>query len=190
MRKIYMFNRTSLDGFFAGLDGNIDWFIPDPEVDRDIHQMMNPDSCLFGRVTYQLFENYWPMVARNPDAPAGAKTMANELNTMNKLVFSRTLDKLSWENSRLMKRNLVEEVKQLKQGDGKDLVIFGSGSIVQQLAGEDLIDEYLILVTPIALGAGKSLFAGVNHSNFKLVEVKSYRSGNVLLHYAPGGKAG
>ena len=185
-----MFNRTSLDGFFAGPNGNIDWFIPDPEVDRDIHQMMNLDSCLFGRVTYQMFENYWPMVAHDPAAPAGAKTMANELNVMTKIVFSKTLDKLTWENSRLIKANLVEEVKRLKHGAGKDFVIFGSGSIVQQLTCEDLIDEYLILVTPIALGAGKSLFAGVDHSNFKLVEAKSYNSGNVLLHYALSGKPG
>ncbi|MGE5123750.1 MAG: dihydrofolate reductase family protein [Acidobacteriaceae bacterium] len=190
MRKIYMFNRTSIDGFFADLSGNIDWSIPDPAVDHDIHQMMSLDSILFGRLTYQMFESYWPMVARDPNAPAGARAMANELDTMNKVVFSRTLSQVTWENSRLVNGHLVEEVKRLKRGQGRDLVIFGSGSIVQQLACEDLIDEYLILVTPVILGVGKSLFHGVDHASFKLAESRTYSSGNVLLHYVLNGNAG
>lgn len=124
MRKVYMFNRTSVDGFFAGPDGNIDWFIADPEVDQAIHKMMHPDSVLFGRITYQMFENYWPMVRRDPNAPAGTRTMAEELNTMNKLVFSRTLDNVTWENSQLVKNNVADEVRQRKQGSGYDFVIF------------------------------------------------------------------
>lgn len=182
MRKIFMFNRISIDGYFAGQDGNIEWFIPDPDVDQAIHRMMNPDSAIFGRITYQLFESYWPGVAHDPNAPAGVRAMANELNEMNKLVFSKTLRKVTWENSKLLNHNPVDEVRRLKQGLGKDFVIFGSGSIVQQLACEDLIDEYLILVTPVVLGAGKSLFSGV-YKKFMLLQARSFSSGNVLLHY-------
>ena len=187
MKKVYMFNRTSIDGFFASLNGSIDWFIPDPEVDQAIHKMMDLDSVLFGRITYQMFESYWPGVSRDPDAPAGARAMAIELNEMNKLVFSTTLDKVTWENSKLLKHNVVDEVRQLKQGTGKDFVIFGSGSIVQQLACEDLIDEYLILITPIVLGSGKPLFKDVKTS-FALLEARSFSSGNVLLHYGSANK--
>jgi dihydrofolate reductase len=183
MKKVYMFNRTSLDGFFAGPGGNIDWFVQDPQVDQALHKMMNLDTVLFGRLTYQMFESYWPDVARDPHAPEGARAMGNELNQMAKLVFSTTLDKVTWENSKLLKHNLVDEVKRLKLGQGSDIVIFGSGTIVQQLAREDLIDEYLVLVTPVILGTGKSLFSGVNKSNFKLLESRSFQSGNVLLHY-------
>ncbi len=185
MRKIYMFNRTSVDGLFAGPQGEIDWFMPDPEVDRAIHQMMNLDTVLFGRITYQMFESYWPNVAHDANAPAGARSMANELNEMTKLVFSRTLDMVTWENSKLFKHNLVDEVRQLKHESGKDFVIFGSGSIVQQLASAALIDEYLILITPVILGTGKSLFKDVNKTNFKLQEARSFDSGNVLLRYTP-----
>jgi len=186
MKKVYMFNRTSVDGYFAGPNGNIDWFIHDPLVDQALHKMMNLDSVLFGRLTYQMFESYWPDVARDPHAPEGARAMANELNQMTKLVFSTTLEKVTWENSKLFKRNVVEEVRQLKHSQGSDIVIFGSGSIVQQLACEDLIDEYLICVTPVVLGAGKSLFSGVDKSNFRLLEARSFQSGNVLLHYGIG----
>jgi len=186
MRKVYMFNRTSVDGFFTGPGGNIDWFIHDPQVDQALHKMMNLDTVLFGRLTYQMFESYWPGVARDPHAPEGERAMGNELNQMTKLVFSTTLDNVTWENSKLFKHNVVDEVRQLKHSQGADIVIFGSGSIVQQLACEDLIDEYLILVTPVVLGAGKSLFSGVDKSNFKLLEARSFQSGNVLLHYGIG----
>ncbi len=190
LRKIYMFNRISVDGYFAGPDGSIDWFIPDPDVDQALHKLMDIDSAIFGRITYQLFESFWPNVARDPNADPGSRTMANELNEMTKVVFSRTLDKVTWENSVLKKHNLVEEVRLLKQSQGKDFVIFGSGSIVQQLARADLIDQYLILVTPVVLGTGKSLFEGVNKSGFKLLAARDFSSGNILLHYASETKAG
>jgi len=188
MRKVVMFNRISVDGFFAGPDGNIDWFLPDPEVDQAAHQLMRPDSVIFGRVTYQMFESYWPGAARDPNAPAGTRQMANELNVMTKLVFSKTLKEVTWENSKLFNKDLIGEIKKIKQGAGQDLVIFGSGSIVRQLANAGLMDEYVILVTPIALGKGKSLFAEVNKSELKLLEARGFSSGNVLLHYRVANK--
>lgn len=91
MRKVVMLNRVSLDGFFGGPNGEIDWFIHDPEVDKAAHEMMQPDTILFGRVTYQMFEAYWPHVARDKTAPNQARILANELNQMTKVVFSDTL---------------------------------------------------------------------------------------------------
>lgn len=183
MRKVIMFNRVSLDGFFAGPKGEINWFVVDPEVDKAAHEMAQADTILFGRVTYQLFESVWPKVAVDPNAPKEVRIIANEVNEMTKVVFSTTLKEVTWENSKLFKGNLVEEVWNLKQGNGPDMLIFGSGTIVQQLAGEGLIDEYLILVTPVILGTGKLLFKDVKKFNLELLETRDFNSGNVLLHY-------
>jgi dihydrofolate reductase len=184
MKKIIMFNRVSMDGFFAGPNGEShEWFITDPEVDKAAHEMMEPDTVLFGRVTYQIFENHWPKAEKDPKASKEAGATAKELKEMNKLVFSRTLNKVNWENSKLIKGNLTEEVRKLKQGSGPDIVIFGSGTIVQQLSAEGLMDEYLFVVTPVILGAGKSLFKDVKKLDLKLLETRVFKSGNVLLHY-------
>lgn len=183
MRKIVMFNRISLDGFFAGANGEIDWFVQDTEVDKAAHELMNPDTLLLGRVTYQTFESYWPHVARDPNAPKAAKVLADELTEMNKVVFSTTLKESSWDNTRLVKSDLVKEVRQLKQGNGADITIFGSGTIVQQLADEGLIDEYLIALTAVVLGTGKPLFKDISKFSLKLLETRSFDSGNVFLHY-------
>jgi len=184
MRKIIMLNRVSLDGFFAGANGEIDWFVPDPEVEKAAHEMMQPDTLLLGRVTYQLFESYWPQVAMDPNAPKEALVLANELAQMTKVVFSKTtLKEVTWENSKLVNGDLTEEVKALKQGEGADITIFGSGTIVQQLANEGLIDEYLITLTPVVLGTGKPLFRDVKNINLELLETRNFGTGNVLLHY-------
>ncbi|BCG61597.1 dihydrofolate reductase family protein [Paenibacillus sp. URB8-2] len=186
MRKVVVFNNLSIDGYYAGLGGEIDWFIHDPEVDKAAHEMMNPDTVLFGRVTYQMFESYWPHVANNPNAPEGARMMAQELNQMTKVVFSTTLQEVNWENSRLLSGNLAEEVRRLKEGEGPDITIFGSGTIVQQLANEGLIDEYLLVLTPVVIGNGKPLFQDATQMKLELLETRSFSSGIVLLHYRTG----
>ena len=104
MRKLIMLNRISLDGFFAGRQGEIDWFIHDPEVDKAAHQMMHADTLLFGRLTYDMFFGYWPQVARDSNASAGDLALAAELSQMTKVVFSTTLREVTWENSRLVQR--------------------------------------------------------------------------------------
>lgn len=184
MRKIVMLNRVSLDGYFAGPDGEIDWFIHDPEVDAAAHEMMQPDTILFGRLTFQMFEDYWPAVGRDPNAPKEARMIAHELDQMNKAVFSKsTLEDVTWANSRLVKGDAVGAVRDLKQGEGRDITIFGSGTIVRPLTDERLVDEYIFIVTPVLLGAGKRLFSDGTQLSLELVETRSFASGNVLLHY-------
>jgi dihydrofolate reductase len=183
VRKVIMFNRISVDGFFAGPNGEINWFVGDPEVDKATHEMMQPDTILYGRVTYQLFEGFWPNVAKNPDATKQVQDLAEELNQMTKVVFSSTLEEVSWVNSKLIKGDLLKEVQELKQGEGADIAIFGSGSIVQQLADAGLVDEYLIVVTPVVLGSGKPLFKDVQAIKLNLLETRSFKSGNVVFHY-------
>ncbi len=184
MRNVIMLNRVSIDGFFAGPHGEIDWFIPDPEVDKMVHGAA-ADTVLFGRVTYELFEKHWPKAAVDPKTPEGERQMANELNQMTKVVFSRTLKKVTWEKSRLVRGDVAEEVRRLKQAKGSGIIIFGSGTIVQQLASEGLIDDYWFVLTPVILGAGKQLFTGVKKTHLELVEAKSFKSRNVVLHYRP-----
>jgi dihydrofolate reductase len=189
MRKIVMANWVSMDGFFAGPNGEIDWIVRDPEVDQAWHEIgdMQADTLLSGRVSYQGFESFWPQVARDPNAPEAMRALADEMNGLTKVVFSKTMKEVTWENSKLLHGNLIEEVKKLKQGSGASIVIFGSGTLVQQLTNEALIDEYVLTVTPVILGTGKSLFKDVNKLNLKLLGTRSFNSGNVLLRYAMAG---
>jgi dihydrofolate reductase len=182
MRKVVMLNRVSMDGFFAGPNGEIDWFIHDPEVDKAAHGRGQSDTLLMGRLTYQMFEGHWPHVAADPNAPEGERMTADELTRMTKVVFSTTLQDATWESTRLVKGHILKEVRELKQGEGSDMLIFGSGTIVQQLAEAGLIDEYLFILTPVLVGTGKPLFKG-QKMNLKLLETRGFNSGNVLLHY-------
>lgn len=192
MRRIVMINWVSVDGFFAGPNGEIDWMVRDPEVDKALREpgpgetastAAGPGTMLLGHTTYTLFENSWPPIARDPNAPEALHKLAEEINQMTKLVFSKTRQEVTWENSRLFHGNLIEEVKKLKQEDGTDIIIFGSGTIVQQLTGEGLIDEYLMVVTPVVLGKGKPLFKDVNKLNLRLLQARDFKSGNLLLRY-------
>jgi dihydrofolate reductase len=183
MRTIAVLNRVSIDGFFAGPNGEMDWFIPDAEVDRAWHEGRQADTLLCGRVTYQLFEGHWPKVGADPNAPKEARIIADEMDQLTKVVFSRTLKEVTWKNTRLVHDDVVGEARKLKQGPGAGIMIFGSGTIVQQLADQALIDEYLLTVTPVILGSGKPLFKDVSKLNLELSEARGFKSGNVLLHY-------
>ncbi len=196
MRKIIMLNRITLDGFFAGPNGEIDWFIPDPEIDKELideKKAGTPDTILLGRITYEMFESYWPKVAKgstdleySPEgegAQAAERKIADMLTKMRKIVFSKTLKRVNWENSRIFSGDLVKEVKRLKRENTSDMIIFGSGTIVQQLTSERLIDDYWFIVTPVILGTGKPLFPGIPRVELQLLETRNFRSGNVVLHY-------
>jgi dihydrofolate reductase len=192
MRRIVMINWISVDGFFAGPNGEIDWILRDPEVDKALHEP-RPDeppsgstgsgTMLLGNVTYTMFENSWPQIAKDPNAPEELHKLADEVIGMTKIVFSKTRKDVTWENSKLLHGNLIGEVQKLKQEEGSTILIFGSGTIVQQLSSESLIDEYLLAVTPVVLGRGKPLFRDVQKLNLRLLEARQFKSGNVLLRY-------
>ena len=192
MRRIVMFNWVSIDGFFAGPNGGIDWILRDPQVDQALRESgtdteqaesSGSDTMLLGNTTYTMFENSWPQMAKDPNASEAMHKMADEVNRMNKVVFSRSRKEAPWENSRLLHGNLIEEVEALKQGEGTSILIFGSGTIVQQLTDAGLIDEYFIAVTPVVLGKGKPLFSDVQKRNLQLKQSRQFESGNVLLRY-------
>jgi len=184
MKKIVVLNRITLDGMFDGPNGEQDWFIPGDAENKASHEIGVPvDSLLIGRVTYQNLTKFWPTVTEDSDFPKEVKAQAKEINEMPKLVFSKTLKKLDWENSKLMKGDLVEEVKKLKQGDGPGMLILGSGTIIQQLTGAGLIDHYVFILTPTILGKGKPQFKQNQKVDLELVKTQSFPSGNVMLHY-------
>jgi dihydrofolate reductase len=183
MARLIVYNRISLDGFFAGPNGEIDWFLHDPAVDAVAHEVYKSDTLLLGRVTFQLFESFWSQLAGDPSADPSLRQAAHELDQLNKLVASRSLSKTSWVNSSLLAGDLVDEVRRLKGETGGDIAIFGSGSIVKQLSAQGLIDEYLIIVTPYICGAGLKMFEGDLNANLRLLQTWNFDSGNILLHY-------
>jgi len=183
MRKLNVFNLVTLDGYFAGENGDISWHMVDEEFQELAKAASNAgNTLLFGRKTYQLMENYWP----TPEALKDDPIVANGMNAAHKVVFSRTLGKADWNNTRLVKDNMLEEVRRMKQQPGKDLTVLGSGSIVSQLAQEGLIDEYQVLVNPVVIGRGKTMFEGIrDRIALKLTKTRVFGNGNVLLTYEP-----
>ncbi len=181
MRKVIFFMLISLDGFFEGLDRDINWHNVDAEFNEfAIDQINTVDILLFGRVTYEMMASYWP----TPTAIANDPVIAGKMNSLPKIVFSKTLPSAAWQNTRLIKDNFVEEISKLKQQPGKDLIIFGSSDLAVSFIDHGMIDEYRIMINPVALGVGKSLFKGLqNKLDLKLLKTKVFNSGNVLLYY-------
>jgi dihydrofolate reductase len=184
MRKVIVSEMITLDGFFAGPDGEIDWHVVDEDFnERTLEFFRSVDTLVFGRVTYELMAKYWPTEAAQTDDPL----IAEKMNTLPKVVFSRTLEKAEWGEWRdvtAVKGNPEEEIAKLKQGPGKDIVIFGSGEIVSILARAGLIDDYLLYVSPVVLGSGIPLFKSMKEGiKLQLVNVQNLSSGVVRLHY-------
>jgi dihydrofolate reductase len=174
---------VTLDGFFEGSGREIDWHVVDEEFNGFANaQLDSVDVLLFGRVTYELMAAYWPTPAAAADDPITAANM----NRLPKIVFSRTLASVAWQNTRLVKTNIAEEIAKLKNEPGKDLIVFGSSDLAVSLMEHGLIDEFRIMVNPVILGGGKSLFKGImKRRNLKLLKTKVFGSGNVLLYYRP-----
>ena len=145
MRNIIVSMRVTLDGFIAGPNGEMDWmeeFIDESLANYESELQKTVDVTLFGRVTYQGFESFWPQVARDPASPKGLVEYAKHLNAMRKIVFSKTLSRAEWNNAALVKEIVPEEIIHMKQEPGRDMVIYGSASIVRTRTNLGLIDRY------------------------------------------------
>jgi dihydrofolate reductase len=175
---------VTLDGYYEGRDHDINWHNVDAEFnDFAIAQLNEVDTLLFGRRTYEMMASYWPTPGAKQDDPI----VAGKMNSLPKIVFSNTLSTVGWENTRLVKGSFAQEISALKAESGKDLIIFGSSDLAVTFLQQELLDECRIMVNPVILGAGKTLFEGIDEKlNLKLVNTKSFRSGNVLLYYQPG----
>ena len=195
MRRILMFNHVTADGYFAGSDGNLNWVVPDEEIDKAaVQRMPTIDTILLGRRTYELFEAYWPHAlndsetAADPHDPSRRSStlrdMAVWINEANKLVFSRTLKKVGWKNTRILSEIDPPAIQGMKRKQGRDMIVFGSRSVVSALTKHGLIDEYQFVVNPVLLGRGKPLMEGMSKgAKLKLQESRQYPSGNVVLRY-------
>jgi dihydrofolate reductase len=186
MRKIFAFILTTLDGYYEGPNREFDFWVVDEEFDRfAVEQLDEVDTLLFGRVTYEGMAAYWPTPQGEQDDPR----VAARMNGLSKIVVSRTLDKAEWANTRLIKGGVAEELTKLKQQPGNDIAILGSSDLTVSLLQMGLVDEVRIMVNPVVLGAGNSVFRTADERiGLDLLKSRSFDSGNVLLCYRPAAR--
>jgi dihydrofolate reductase len=185
MRQIKVFDSVSLDGYFTDAHGDMSWAHKrDPEwAAFTAGNASGRATLVFGRKTYDLMKSYWP----TKEAMKAAPVVAEAMNGAQKIVFSNSLDPATlWNNTRLIKGDIVAETRKLKEEKGPDLVIMGSGTIVAQLTQARLIDEYQIILNNLVLGSGRTLFDGVkDRLTLVLKSSRSFENGNVVLTYEP-----
>jgi len=187
LRRLILEEWMSLDGFAVDAEGTLDFFPPseaDRFSDRDqLEFLESVDTILLGRRTYELFVDFWPT------ATTDEEIIADRLNEVPKLVFSNTLREApwgTWPPARVVHGDAVDEIKRMKEQDGKHMVLWGSLSLAQSLIAEDLIDEYHFQLCPTVVGGGRPLFPALpSYANLHRVNVRAYDSGVVFLHYEP-----
>lgn len=184
MRRLIAFESVSLDGFFKDQAGDMSWaHKQDPEWNAFVaSNSQGEGALLFGRVTYEMMAGFWPTPAAREMAP----TVADGMNRMPKYVCSRTLTDVSWQNTTLLPGDAATSVRRLKGEAGPDLAILGSGRLVSSLVREQLIDELQVVVSPIVLGRGTTLFADLEKRiPLRLLKTRAFGNGNVVLYYEP-----
>jgi len=184
MRKVVVFNNVTLDGYFVDAKGDMSWAHKnDPEWSAFTADNAKGDCVfVFGRITYEMMASWWP----TPQAIQSMPAVAERMNKLPKVVFSRTLKQTTWSNATLIKSGVAAAIRKMKQEPGDDLLIMGSGTIVSQLAQEGLIDEYQVVLTPIVLGQGRTMFDGLKEKmSLKLTQSRAFANGNVFLRYEP-----
>lgn len=185
MSKITVFNSVSLDGYFTGENGDLSW--AHRGDDKEWNEFVSNNASgeggilLFGRVTYEMMVAFWPTPAASKNLPEVAKGM----NEKKKIVVSRTLKSANWQNTKVVS-DLIPYVRSLKPESGDDTVILGSGKIVSQLAEHDLVDAYQIVVLPIVIGKGRTMFDGVDRNiSMRMTGSRTFKNGNVFNTYEP-----
>jgi dihydrofolate reductase len=190
MRKVLLNMTMTLDGFFCGPNGELNWMsqTPDQELNDDIVAFFQEvDDGFIGYPTASGMIPYWLGVAQNPSASSEERAIAQAVNKLHALILSNREEKLAWENTKLLvvksDDELVEAVKKIKQQPGKDLGVPGGIRTAQTFVRLDLVDEYVLMVHPVTIGQGQSVFT--NKVNLELVGVKTYKSGVMRVHYRP-----
>ena len=179
---------VSLDGFFEGPNHELDWHNVNDEFNRYAAELLNSaDALLFGRRTYQMMAAYWPTKLAAENDPL----VTEKMNNLPKYVFSKTLSSAEWENTKLVKENVEEEITALKKQPGKNIILMGSSNLALTFINYDLIDEYRIIVNPVVLGKGNPLFHGADtRIHLDLIRSKPMGSGNVINYYTSRPKTG
>lgn len=182
MGKLSVFNFITINGYFKGLNEDIGWHVHGNEQAEYASEGFDSKGILlFGRVTYQLMASYWPTQVAAQNDPVVAAGM----NRAEKVVFSKTMTKVDWHNTRIS-LHLEEEVRRLKEKSDQPLTVLGSGSLVAQLTELGLVDEFQFMVDPIALAAGTTIFEGLSRPlHLQLTSTRTFKSGTLLLTYIP-----
>lgn len=185
MKKLILFMHTTLDGFVAGPNGEMDWINVGQEIFDEAGKVTDrADTALYGRKTFEMMEGYWPTAANEPKASRHTIAHAKWYNRVTKVVISKTLQGKTIPNTKVIGENLAQEVKKLKQQPGQDVAIFGSPSACHALMQDNLIDELILAVNPVILGAGIPLIKGIKGQlKLKLVSSKVLGSAVVMSHY-------
>lgn len=184
MRRLSVFNQVSLDGFFCDSHGDMSWaHKSDPEWNAWVGENAGGGGALlFGRVTYEMMAAYWPTAAARRNDPV----VAERMTAMEKIVFSRSLRRPAWANTRVVEGDAARVVRALKAEKGPDLVILGSGSLVAALTDAGLIDAYTIVVNPLVLGGGRTMFDGVRRrADLTMKKTRTFENGNVAVWLEP-----
>ncbi|MDB5264858.1 MAG: dihydrofolate reductase [Parcubacteria group bacterium] len=186
MRNLVLFLHLSFDGFSAAEDGGLDWITYDESLEKYAEKLVGTvGSPVYGRVTYEMMKSYWPTLLNDPSASKHDKEHAAWIENVEKIVVSTTLPDQDWNNTRVIRENVVEEISKLKQEEGKDLVIFGSITLATSLMEHNLIDEFQFTVSPVILGKGKSFIRSIEEKiPLKLLSSETLDSGVLCLHYA------
>lgn len=183
MTTLSVFNTVSLDGYFTGRGGDMQWAHEgsnDPEWQQFVSgNAGGGGALLLGRVTWEMMASWWPSEMAKQAMPA----VADGMNRMTKYVASRTMKTAAWSNSIILGGDVVDEARRLRKAGGPDITILGSGSIVAQLAKAKLIDRYTVVVAPLAIGEGRSMFEQAGRVSMKLESSRSFRNGKVVLTY-------
>jgi dihydrofolate reductase len=177
---------TSLDGFVAGLNGEMDWIKVDDEMFDFVATMTDQaDTALYGRVTYEMMQSYWPKAGEQPNASKHDIEHSTWYNRVSKVVLSRTMKETGLQNTTVINDQLSEKINSIKHRGDKNILIFGSPRASQSLLNQGLIDEFWLFVNPIILGQGMPLFKNITGTTkLKFVESKTFTCGVIALHYA------
>ncbi|MEO6890486.1 MAG: dihydrofolate reductase family protein [Ktedonobacteraceae bacterium] len=188
MRKVFLYMTMTCDGFFSGPNGELDWMVqaPDQDLNDDIVDILTrADAGFMGYPTASGMIPYWANAAKNPSISKSELAIADVVNNMHSIVISKREEELTWENSELLlvksDQDLIKAVAKFKQQPGKDLGVPGGIRTAQTFARLGLIDEYVLMVHPVAIGNGKGVFT--DKANLELVNTKAYPSGVVRICY-------
>ena len=188
MRTLASFIIISLDGFYEGSEGEFDWPIVDEEFrDFAIRQLDDADTLGFGRATYEHMAAYWPTDQAQTNDP----DISPRMNNMPKFVFSTTLQDAAWSGSAVVRGEATEHIPEIKAADGGEILVIGSAHLTASLARAGILDELRIMISPIVIGQGRSLFETLNERvSLELLRVSQFDSGNVSLTYRPTPRSG
>lgn len=186
-RKLTAYNFISLDGYYKGAGGDISWHRHGEEENAfAVEAMKQENILLFGRITYEMMAGYWPTAMAIENDPV----VAMAINSARKIVFSASLLSAEWNNTTIVSGDIIDKAKKLKETEGSNLTILGSGSIVSQFTDAGLVDEYQVMVDPVALGNGTPIFSGIkSRLDLRLKDSRVFKSGVVFLSYVPEEKS-